>query len=110
MDAGQLRERVTLQTAVNATDEGGGRGQTWAGGTEVWARVAPVQATELTIAGALQGRATYKVTIRWRTGVAAAGRVVRENGVVLEVLSVLPRERRDFIDILCQHQRQGVVT
>lgn len=110
MDAGQLRERVTLVSLVEANDEAGGKAQTWLPGVEVWARVRPTRADELVVAGALQGQATYEVTIRHRTGVGASGRIKREGGAELDILSVQPDERRKYIRMVCKLRRQGVVT
>lgn len=110
MDAGRLRERVTLTTVVEAVDAAGGRAQTYQPAVEVWASVRPTRADELVVAGALQGQATYEVTIRHRSGVGASGRIKRESGAELDILSVQPDERRRYIRMVCKLRRQGAVT
>ena len=76
MDAGSLDQRVTLQSLGYTTDAGGGRVETWTTVATVWAHVRPMSGRERLQADQLESPANYKVTIRRRTDVTAAKRIL----------------------------------
>lgn len=82
--AGDLDQRVTFQTKVRASDGGGGYTETWGSDVTVWAKVAPVSAAEQLRGGALQDTAMYRITIRNRSDIDGAMRVLW-NGEALNI-------------------------
>ena len=73
--AGDLDQRVTLQTATVTRDAVGGPVETWADTVTVWARVRPLTARQVAQAQQVSADVRKSVTIRWRDGVTAAMRV-----------------------------------
>jgi SPP1 family predicted phage head-tail adaptor len=73
---GALQHRITLQSPVETPDEGGGRTVTWSDTATVWARIESSAGKQIVRAGDLEPQTLYRLTIRFRTGVSAAMRVV----------------------------------
>lgn len=96
-DAGRLRHRVTLQQYTGATDSYGDPLYTddsqWRGVCDVWAAIDPVSGREFYAAEQAQSAVTHKITLRWRSGVSAAWRVVLGRRV-FRILSVIDWEER----------------
>lgn len=76
MDAGQLDQRVTIQSFTQAGDGGGGGPKTWTTIATVWAHVRPLSGRERLQADQLESPANYRVTIRRRTDITAAKRIL----------------------------------
>ena len=77
MRVGLLRSRVTIQVEGTPTaDDGGGYTQTWAETDVVWGRLRALSAREISAAQGQEGRVTHEVTIRYRTDVTTASRLV----------------------------------
>lgn len=107
MNPGDLRHQVTLQ-GVTRTDDGGG-GYTEVPvtiATGVWAAVEPLEGNERIRAMQTEASATHRVTLRYRSDVTAALRVVHE-GRTLEVVSppIDPEERHAELQLLCREVR-----
>lgn len=66
LQAGRLRDQVTIRRAVKASDGRGGRVAVWGDVDTVPAEVASQNGREAIIAGALQGVSVSKITIRYR--------------------------------------------
>ena len=58
------------------SDSGGGFTQTWAELDVLWARLRALSAKELIAAGAQEGQVMYDVTIRYRSDVTTANRIL----------------------------------
>jgi SPP1 family predicted phage head-tail adaptor len=110
MRAGDLRERVTIQTPVYATSTQSGQGEpSWKHLTEVFASVTPVDGTETLEADSITSRVTYKVGIRWFPGITPKMRVVRpiydglpSHAQTLEIHAVVAGAAiRDDMTLLC---------
>lgn len=72
MDAGDLRDRVTLLKPSTTTDTQGGHTVTWAQlatAPRMWAMVRPTGASERVQATALTATVGYQVVIRYRADV-----------------------------------------
>jgi SPP1 family predicted phage head-tail adaptor len=91
--SGELRQRVTLQVSVPATDPRWGAVEDWQDVDEVWAKVVPRAATEATEAKGQQTQTTYDVTMRYRPDVTSKLRLVWQ-GRTLEIVSVIDVEAR----------------
>lgn len=104
--AGDLRERITIQTAAAVTNAGGGRTNPWSTLATTWARVQPVKGGENEDAGRLAGLQTYLVTIRDRT-ISLSNRIVWR-GKTLNIRSITNRdERQHWLTMECEEGVQN---
>ena len=88
--AGQLRQRVTLQTRDTTADAYGQQVTTWTDfAASVPAEVAPLSGREFLTAGATQGEVMAKVLIRYLAGVVPAMRLLFD-GDTYNIVAVLP--------------------
>lgn len=104
MNIGRLRERITIQSSTAASDSAGGQTLTWANlatAPTVWARVEPLQGREVVKAMQIQGPFTHRVTLRYRTDLTLAMRVLWGSRY-LNVRAILSNEQRAFTQMLCE--------
>lgn len=73
--AGELDQRITLQTATVSRDAVGGPVEAWTDTATLWAKVRPLSARQATLAQQSQALARQAVTVRHRAGLSAAQRV-----------------------------------
>ena len=78
VDPGLLRSELALQAATTAPDGLGGHTESWAEIATVFARIEPVSATSSFGPDQTVETVTHRVTLRWRNGVAAGMRFVRQ--------------------------------
>lgn len=105
--AGALRHRVTLQSAAETPDGGGGFTTAWSDVATVWAAIEPLKGTERLRAEQLENPVTHRVTIRHRAGVTAKMRVAF-GARVFNIRAVInPEERNRRLELLCE---EGVGT
>lgn len=76
MNAGELRQRVTIQEPNDTRDALGGLVAGWSDVATVWAKVEPVSGREIVEADAVEARITHRVVIRWRDGLRTDMRAV----------------------------------
>ena len=76
MNAKDLNQRVTIQQQSTAVDEIGQPVVSWADVATVWAEVKDVSGREYIAAGAEQSAVLTKITIRKRSGIVSAMRVL----------------------------------
>lgn len=82
MQAGKLRQRVTIQREATEKDQGyvadgeGGYVLRWIDIATVWAQVRPLSAKEQLFAAQLQEVRTHEITIRARSGIDASCRIL----------------------------------
>jgi SPP1 family predicted phage head-tail adaptor len=67
MSIGTLRKQVSIQSETKTPDNAGGYTLAWTTLATVWANITPISGKEVFAAGHLEGHATHKVTIRWRS-------------------------------------------
>lgn len=93
----KARHRVAIQSLVSSSDGQGGVTSTWATAATVWAVVEPLQGMERYVANQTQRNVSHRVTIRYRSGVTPAQRLVFDpDGAarVFNITSVIdPMER-----------------
>lgn len=101
IEAGQLRERVTLQAPSVVRNSIGEPVPAWTDVDTVWAHVKDMSGREINAARAVQSEAVCRVTIRWRADISADMRVVR-NGAVM-VITAPPRMVgwKEFLELDC---------
>lgn len=110
MPAGPLNHRIRFERETRTEDEGGGYSETWTTVATVWAGVEPISAREQLQAGQLEESAMYRVTIRRRSDLTAAMRVVwlTNGGKVLNLRQVPdPGPREAYMVLVAE---SGVVT
>jgi SPP1 family predicted phage head-tail adaptor len=76
LNAGQLDQRITVQSPSASVDALGQRVETWTQVAVLWAKATPLRGREFFAAGAMQSEAAVKFTIRYRTGITGAMRVL----------------------------------
>ena len=101
MNAGDLRERVTVQTPTESRNRLGESIATWATFAEVWASVNGVTAREFLLAGQQQTEISHRVQMRYLTGLTQQMRI-SWRGRTFEIISILERENRSEHELLCQ--------
>jgi SPP1 family predicted phage head-tail adaptor len=101
IDAGKLRERVTVQIASGATNTLGETVLSWSNSTAVWASVEGVTARESLGLGQQEISVTHRVKMRYLPGLTQNMRFAWRNRT-LEIVSLLERGNRSEHEIICQ--------
>lgn len=99
--AGELDQRITIQSATEAQNTFGEPIQTWATLATVWARIEALRGAELLDAAKISTTVMFRVRVRHRTDVTPKQQVLW--GIrTLNVEAVLPSERRnEYLDLMC---------
>ena len=101
MDAGTLRERVTVQQASESRNALGETVLSWATFAERWASVEGVSSRESLAYGQQQISVSHRVRLRYLTGLTQSMRLVWR-GRTLEIVSLLEHGNRSEHEIICQ--------
>lgn len=102
MDAGRLRQRVTIQEPVTARNGFGEAITAWTTVAMVWASVEPLSGREFFAAEHVQSEITHRVRVRYRAGIAPTMRVVF-NGRHLMIEAVINYgERGTDLQLMCR--------
>lgn len=108
MNAGLLRDRVTIQQPSFAPDGQGGSVTSWSTLATIWAQVVPVAVGEQLSEGAIGARQVYRVIVRYRGDLAATMRVLWTPylGAAAKTLQVNgvqphPDEPRTLLQLAC---------
>jgi len=105
MRAGKLRQRVTIQTKTETTNDYGEPVESWANSATVWGELTPLLAgTREAFAqqsAQFQARVSWQCRLRWRELSPATNRLV-VNGTVYEITGAMdPDGRRHELVVLC---------
>lgn len=106
IDAGQLRERVTVQIASGTTNALGETVLTWGNSTAVWASVQGVSARESVNAGQQDVSLTHRVRLRYLPGLTQQMRFAWRNRT-LEIVSLLEHGNRSEHEAICAESSHG---
>ena len=101
MDAGILRDRVTVQQATENRNSLGESILSFSTFAEVWASVQGVSAREFLLAGQQQVEVSHRVKMRYLTGLTPQMRL-SWRGRTLEIISILEHENRSVHELICQ--------
>lgn len=104
IQAGKLRERITVQIASGATNTLGEQVLTWANSTAVWASVEGVSAREALQFGQAQATVTHKVRLRYLAGLTHQMRFSWRSRT-LEIISLLEHNNRSEHEAICLEAR-----
>jgi SPP1 family predicted phage head-tail adaptor len=104
IDAGKLRERVTVQIASGATNALGETVLTWGDSSAVWASVEGVSAREALISGQQETTVSHRVRLRYLPGLTSQHRFSWRSRT-LEIVSLLEHGNRSEHEAICQEQQ-----
>lgn len=103
--AGELRERVRIQSEVRTKDPGRGAVVTWVDADrfpEVSAKITGITGREQVIAAQLQAIVTHMVKIRWRADIHEGMRLLWR-GRAMNIRAVLPDDgKRLYLFMICE--------
>jgi SPP1 family predicted phage head-tail adaptor len=104
MDAGKLRERVTVQIASGTTNALGETVLAWGDSSAVWASVEGVSAREALISGQQETTVSHRVRLRYLPGLTSQHRFSWRSRT-LEIVSLLEHGNRSEHEAICQEQQ-----
>lgn len=87
VDPGALRSELSLQQNVPTPDGMGGHVETWSEIATVFAKIEPVSAASFFGPDQTVESVTHRITLRWRSGVAAGMRFAK-NGRNFDIVTV----------------------
>jgi len=86
-----MKYRVTLQQPVLATDNAGGFAESWqnlATAPVVYAAITPANSGEQLKYGQIEATSTHHIIIRYRTDITPGMRLIDEDAVTYNIISV----------------------
>lgn len=104
IDAGKLRERLTVQVASGATNALGETVLSWANSSAVWASVEGVSSREALAAGQQETAITHRVRLRYLPGLTQQMRFSWRSRT-LEIVSLLEYGNRTEHVAICEENR-----
>ena len=104
IDAGKLRERVTVQIASGTTNTLGETILAWNNSTTVWASVEGVSAREALAAGQEETNITHRVRLRYLPGLTQQMRFAWRSRT-LDIVSLLEYGNRSEHVAICEEKR-----
>ena len=104
IDAGKLRERITVQIASGSTNTLGETVLAWSNSTSVWASVEGVSAREALAAGQQEESVTHRLRLRYLPGLTQQMRFAWR-GRTLEIVSLLEHGNRSEHEAICEEKR-----
>jgi len=100
IDAGELTERITIETPAKAQNAVGEATLTWSTFATVWAKVDSLAGREAERYGEIVGFSGHKVTIRALSGITTSMRVVYRNRT-LEIGAINEFDRIRYLELIC---------
>jgi SPP1 family predicted phage head-tail adaptor len=104
IDAGKLRERVTVQVASGTTNTLGETVLAWSDSSAIWASVEGVSAREALLAGQQDTTVTHKVRLRYLPGLTQQMRFSWRSRT-LEIISLLEHGHRSEHEAICEERQ-----
>lgn len=100
IDAGELTERITIETPAKGQNNVGETTLTWSTFATVWAKVESLSGREAERYGEIVGFSGHKVTLRALPGVSTSMRVVYRSRT-LEIGAVQEYDRIWWMELIC---------
>jgi SPP1 family predicted phage head-tail adaptor len=97
--AGQLNQRVTLQSPSATQAANGEPIAGWTDVATVWASIVDVTGREYIAAGGTQNQAQTKIAIRYRAGIVPSMRVLH-GAIAYNIETVLGQDKRTLV-LMC---------
>lgn len=104
LDAGELTERITIESPTTGQNELGETTLTWATYATVWAKVEPLSGREAERYAEVVGLSGHKVTIRALSGLTTSMRVLYRSRT-LEIGAINEYERRWHLELVCTEKQ-----
>ena len=101
MRAGTLRNKVRILRALMVPGPTGSPLTEWEEFCRPWAEVKGVSGRAFLAASAEQSEVTYEIRMRYRADIIAGMRVTL-HGTTLEIVALLPDERRQWLRLMCK--------
>ncbi|OLO40314.1 hypothetical protein BTR23_07445 [Alkalihalophilus pseudofirmus] len=89
MKAGELKDRLIIQTKVKIPDDGGGYEEDWIDGEKVWSKVTPLSGVSLYRAKQMNAEITHEVKLRYRELSKEENRFKYKSDRILEIESMI---------------------
>ncbi|ONH85379.1 MULTISPECIES: phage head closure protein [unclassified Thalassospira] len=103
MQPGEMNELITFEQVGHTKNAGGGSVEAWAQlGAKSWAKVKPMSGSEQVRAAQVGSSTMFEVGLYRRTDVNEADRIVRSNGDVLRIRSVLRETNEGFMTVMAE--------
>lgn len=100
ISAGQLDQRVTLQSKSVTRGSNGEEVVTWAEVATVWAQVQQLRGKEFFAGAQMQQEVDVRVRLRYRSGVTRDQRL-QWNGAPLDIVTVIVLGRNEALELMC---------
>jgi len=98
MQAGKLRNRITIQTYTDSIASNGETTKTWTTFATVFAEIRPISGRELVMAGKVQGELSHVIKIRFISGVLSKMRIT-DGTRTFEIVAAVP-DRTNSRDLI----------
>jgi len=107
MQAGRLRDRITILNFTSSRDSTGQPIDKWEEGKTIWAEVKGISGREQISSGAESAPATVRIWVRFRRDITASSRLKvlsgAYKGAILNVVGpAIPDSRCVLLEILCK--------
>lgn len=100
LSAGDLDQRVTLQSKSVTRAGNGEEVVSWVDVATVWAKVGQIRGREFFAATQMQDAVDVRVNIRYRAGVTREMRLLWR-GSPLDIVSVIENGRKEWLELMC---------
>jgi SPP1 family predicted phage head-tail adaptor len=99
---GVMRQRLSLETATELSDESGALQTTWVGQGDLWGQITPASSADRFVGDRQEETVTHRILIRWRPDVQGGARF-RLGARTFLVRSVVdPDERQRVLICRCE--------
>ena len=107
VSSGRLNQRITIQAMTRVRGALGGHDETWSNFAIVWAEVTDMSGRELFNAKAMGSEVTKRVTIRYRTDIVAAMRVIFSDGSMARIEWIRRVSPKLRVELYCLDLDEG---
>ena len=101
IDSSALNRRITIQSRASTIDSYGQQITTWTDLVSCWASIEPLSGREIIAAQAVSSELSHTVTIRYRSAVTAAMRVLYQSRVFNIQSATDPDTAHIALQLLC---------
>jgi SPP1 family predicted phage head-tail adaptor len=99
--SGELDQRITIQQMTVVRGSLGGHDETWSTLATVWAKTIDMTGREIYNAKEMGSAASMMITIRWRSDVKAAMRVIFSDGSMARIEWIRHVTRKERLELYC---------
>lgn len=102
MQAGELRNRITIQKQVSTQDSFGQQVETWTDIATVWSNINPIAGREFFAAETVNSEITHKIRIRFRSDITPDMRVVYQSRMFFIQTVINEYEKNTVLQLMCK--------